>query len=268
MNALGEAIGDEQRRASAAHEQLNSCHALGLADRVQAAGPGSRSARVHVCSPVRQSRQVVRQGLSGQILQQGMLTRPTDTLMRQAPKILFDKPAHVIAIRQLDRRNHILSKRSHQDMGAPAGVDLVNQTDTNAGGPAARRWAIVSPSALYRAQRKPCAAPSPRVANSMPRWSSPCANQVAAPPPVQDQHVSQEQLIGLLKEPMALSHDIGAFGHLRKTHIRTRMARSVVSQARNRLQSTDCDVNGACTWPAARSRSRSDKSSSHTFNRG
>jgi hypothetical protein len=183
MNALGEAIGDEQRRASAAHEQLNSCHALGLADRVQAAGPGSRSARVHVCSPVRQSRQVVRQGLSGQILQQGMLTRPTDTLMRQAPKILFDKPAHVIAIRQLDRRNHILSKRSHQDMGAPAGVDLVNQTDTNAGGPAARRWAIVSPSALYRAQRKPCAAPSPRVANSMPRWSSPCANQVAAPPP-------------------------------------------------------------------------------------
>ena len=191
MNALGEAIGDEQRRASAAQEQLTSCHALGLADCTQAADPGSRSFRVHVCRPVRQSSQ----GLSGQGLQQGMLTRPTDTLMLQTLEILFDKPAHVIAISKLYCRNHILSKRCRQDMGAPAGVDLVNQTGTNAGGPTARRWVIASPSALSLAQRKPCAAlklrlPSPRVANSMPRWSSPCANQVAAPPGPRSTHLT------------------------------------------------------------------------------
>jgi len=183
MNVLGEAIGDEQRRASAAQEHLNSCHALGLADCTQAAGPGSRSVRVHVCRPVRQSRQ----GLSGQVLQLGVLTRPADTLMLQTLELLFDKPAHVIAISKLYCRNHILSKRCRQDMGAPAGVDLVNQTGTNAGGPAARRWAIFSPSALYLAQRKLCAATklrllSPQMSNSMPRWSSPCANRVAGPP--------------------------------------------------------------------------------------
>lgn len=418
MNALGEAIGDEQLRASAAQEQLNSRHALGLADCTQAAGPGSRSVRVHVCRPVRQSIQ----GLSGQVLQQGMLTRPTDTLMLQTLEILFDKPAHVIAISKLYGRNHILSKRCRQDMGAPAGVALVNQTGTNAGGPTARRCAIFSPSALCLAQRNLCAVTklrllSPRMSNSMPCWSSPSAKQVAGPPRsrinrchrrsrsscskslwhslsistpgpsalpgstslpercrrksccmgrgqragaqtgtlrqnrqravgAEGQMVAGEKVHAALASTAALMFSFSApragacsgawalrqrperrryvcpdrkkprlvrsgcwrrersadslrawtaaarvqgasvgltragdhlgfvglgaelHQHLRKTHIHTGMARSVSLQARNRRQSTGCDVNGACMLPAAKSRARSDEFSSYIFIRG